>query len=154
MGSGTNLKNRTANELAAVKNEFLRALRGPGGADIVVQQEETTGGTFDSTTDTFTGGTTAMVSKTYARAALLAPVRMSDVEAGGAKERQAFSLGYNLGAVGINEVLVCKVRPTVPLNSQARYLIAGSVYRFDGVLQAYNYGPRLPIMNLVKFVKA
>ena len=145
---------RNANQYSEVKANFLRALRQPGGADVTVVETVTTGGTWDPERDQMTGATTSEKSTVYARYALLVPVKIADdVPFEDRRESVAFSNGHELGVVGIGEVLVCKVRPELPLSSAFVYQIAGNTYKFDKILESRAFGINKPLWNLVKFVR-
>lgn len=145
---------KNANQYAEVRNNFLRALTQPGGADVVLVESVTTGGTWDAERDRMVGASTAEKRTTFIRHALLIPVKIADdPTADDGKTQVAFSHGNNLGSIGIGEVLVCKVRPSVPLSTAHRYEIAGNTYKFDSILEARSFGVNKPLWNLVKFVR-
>lgn len=145
---------KNANQLAEVKANFLRALRGPGGADVVVVETVTTGGTWDADRDQPSAAVSSEKSTTYIRHALLVPMKVSeDPTADEGQTSITFANGHNLGVVGIGQVLVCKVRPELPLSGSHRYEIAGNTYKFDQILEARAFGVNKPLWNLVKFVR-
>jgi hypothetical protein len=145
---------RTANQLAEVRADFLRALRQPGGADVAVLETVNTGGTWDAERDQMIGATTYEKRTVYSRHALITPIRISeDPTADEGKTMVAFSEGKSLGNIGIGEVLVCKVRPELPLSSAFRYEIAGNTYKFDQILAVRAFGVNKPLWNLVKFIR-
>ena len=145
---------KTANQLAEVRANFLRALKQPGGADVIVVETVTTGGTWDSGTDQMTGATTSEQTTTYCRHALLVPLRISDdIGSDGMQQKSAYSNGHLLGQMGVGEVLVCKVRPEVPLSTAHRYAIGGNSYKFDAILESRAFGLNKPLWNLVKFIR-
>lgn len=145
---------RNANQYAEVKANFLRALKMPGGADVVVIESVTTGGTFDAARDQMVGATTTEKETLYPRHALLTNIKIAeDMPVEDRRESMAFSQGHELGVMGIGEVLVAKVRPELPLSPSFLYRIAGNLYKFDKILESRAFGMNKPLWNLVKFVR-
>ena len=146
----SNLHKMTANQLAEIKNDFLKDLS-IHGDDVVYTEKKATGGTWDAVKDQMTGGTISDVSVAYRRALLIAPVKLTEETASGKGIGYAF--GSNIGEVVVGSTLVARVHTRVPLTQSGVYEFQGMKWKLQRIVESYSIG-RKKIWNLVKFVRA
>jgi hypothetical protein len=145
------LSQMTANQAAQPWVNFLRDCQAYGD-DVVYEEQQTTGGTWDAVKDTMVGGSTETVSTTYRKGSLAAPV----VLRGSAEKGSigtAFVMGHQLGEVVAGETHICRMRAEIPLTKSGVYLINGQRWKFTRLIDSYRVGKRT-FWNLVQFMRA